>query len=77
MAARFLSGDASRRYLCGGNGGAQRCGLGALIEGSEAHGLYLRGFLGDEPGTVQLGRRYAVSELAQLSEILLSRSLSE
>ena len=44
--------------------------IGALIEGSEAYGLRLLGFLGDGAGIVQLAREYAVTELAGLPEIL-------
>jgi len=70
LAPRFLGGDASRRYLYVVGTGSTALRIGALIEGSEAYGLRLLGFLGDGAGTVQLGREYGVTELAKLPEIL-------
>jgi exopolysaccharide biosynthesis polyprenyl glycosylphosphotransferase len=70
LAPRILGGDASRRYLYVVGTGSTALRIGALIEGSEAYGLRLLGFLGDGAGSVQLGREYAVTELAGLPEIL-------
>ncbi|MBL0159831.1 MAG: sugar transferase [Bryobacterales bacterium] len=70
LAPRFLGGDASRRYVYVVGTGSTALRIGALIEGSEAYGLRLLGFLGDGAGIVQLAREYAVTELAGLPEIL-------
>ena len=69
-APRFLGGDASRRYLYVAGTGSTALRIGALIEGSEAYGLQLLGFLGESAGTVHLGRAYPVTELSALPEIL-------
>lgn len=69
-APRFLGGDFSRRYLYVAGTGATALRIGSLIENSEAYGLHLLGFLGDEAGTVQLGREYRVTALSLLPEIL-------
>lgn len=76
-APRFLGGDSFRRYLYVAGTGGTALRIGSLIESSEAYGLHLLGFLGDEPGTVQLGRAYPVIELSRLPEILGQQVVDE
>jgi exopolysaccharide biosynthesis polyprenyl glycosylphosphotransferase len=69
-APRFLGGDASCRYVYVAGTGSTAMRMGALIEGSEAYGLRLLGFLGDLPGAIRLGREYPVMELSGLADLL-------
>jgi len=69
-APRFLGGDAARRYVYIVGTGPTALRIGALIENSEAYGLQLLGFLDAGPGTVRLGRDYAITALGGLAGIL-------
>jgi len=76
-ARRIWGGNMSRRHVYVAGTGEAGLRVARLIEQNESFGLSLDGFFDDRPGSVQLGRRYEVQELAKLPEVLRLRIVDE
>ncbi|MGC4051685.1 MAG: sugar transferase [Paludibaculum sp.] len=76
-APAFFGAGLSLRHLYVVGTGPTALRVGRLIEQSEPYGLRLLGFLGESSGHITLSRKYVVTPLTELPDLLRTRVVDE
>lgn len=74
---RWAGAAAERRFVYVAGTGETALRLGRLVEQSRGYGLELAGFLANEPGEVELSRRYPVHAFGEIPRLLETRVVDE